>query len=111
MSRVTWREPDIPPSDLPESDLWAIDIKGGEVGLLEEAVNQDQDITWPNKVIIEPHPSKGGSVGKLRSLLKKIDDVKEIEVIKASENSNYIAGNLITVDFYSEQYKHRRSLF
>jgi hypothetical protein len=77
------RATDIPPSDLPESDLWAIDIEGGEVGLLEEAVNQDQDISWPNKVIIEPHPSKGGSVGKLRSFLERIGEVNEIEVIEA----------------------------
>lgn len=75
--------------------MWVIDIEGGELGLLEEAVNQQEEVSWPNKIIIELHPNNGGTVNKVLSLLKKIDQVRDAKIIEVSEESSAVSGDIV----------------
>jgi hypothetical protein len=65
------------PDTLPESQVWAVDIEGGEVGLLRQAL--EDDTAWPRIVIIESHPQNGVSSKNITRLLSKSEVFDSVE--------------------------------
>lgn len=86
------------PDNLPGSDIWVIDIEGGEADLLEGSVKAG--ISWPEKVIIETHPHKEASPSKVRDILKDSGAVKNIRLIEISKETTGAGGPVIVADCY-----------
>lgn len=84
---------------LPSSDKWVIDIEGGELGLLDELSNNEENIPLPKEIIIESHPSNGASYNEIETRLDQLETIKEIETICPSDKTSHVDGKFVIARF------------